>query len=114
MCPVGTTETLRAIIEAGRSGKRLDELTAARIIKLAAEAVHAAQQKAGAGKAVGPFAPEQTIDVMSLRYDRRTIARARDERFATLRVGANLPSRAVIRARLVFPFSSPEARCYHD
>jgi FtsP/CotA-like multicopper oxidase with cupredoxin domain len=50
--------------------------------------------------AVGPFAEGETVEVISLRYDRRTIARSRDERFATIRVGDAAPSRAVIGKRL--------------
>jgi outer membrane biosynthesis protein TonB len=54
---VGTSETLRSVIDAGKTSKRLDELSAARVIGKAALQVHAAQQKAGAGKAIGPVAP---------------------------------------------------------
>jgi FtsP/CotA-like multicopper oxidase with cupredoxin domain len=50
--------------------------------------------------AVGPFAEGEVLDVTALRYDRRTMARARDERFATLRVGPAAPSRAAIPATL--------------
>jgi len=50
--------------------------------------------------AVGPFAEGETIQLTSLRYERRTIARSRDERFATLHVGAAAPSRAAIGRRL--------------
>jgi FtsP/CotA-like multicopper oxidase with cupredoxin domain len=50
--------------------------------------------------AVGPFSPGQNVQITSLRYERRTIARSRNERFATLRVGAEAPSRAVVPARL--------------
>jgi FtsP/CotA-like multicopper oxidase with cupredoxin domain len=46
--------------------------------------------------AVGPFAEGERPDVESLAYDRRTVARAKRERFATLRVGPAAPSRAVI------------------
>jgi serine/threonine protein kinase len=54
---VVSSETLRSVIEAGRAGKRLDELSTARVIAKVANQVHAAQQKAGAGKAVGPLSP---------------------------------------------------------
>jgi serine/threonine protein kinase len=54
---VGTSETLRSVIDAGRTTKRLDELTTARVIGKIAEQLHAAHQKAGAGKAIGPIAP---------------------------------------------------------
>jgi FtsP/CotA-like multicopper oxidase with cupredoxin domain len=50
--------------------------------------------------AVGPFTEGELLDVASLRYDRRTFARPKDERFATLRVGPAAPSRAAITARL--------------
>jgi FtsP/CotA-like multicopper oxidase with cupredoxin domain len=50
--------------------------------------------------AVGPFAEGEVLSVDALRYDRTTIARPRDERFATLRVGPPAPSRAAIPARL--------------
>jgi tetratricopeptide (TPR) repeat protein len=55
--PVGSSDTLRSIIDAGRSNKRLDELSSARVIGKIALQIHAAQQKAGAGKAVGPITP---------------------------------------------------------
>ena len=54
---MGTSETLRSILDSGRTGKRLDELTTARLIGKVAERLHAAQQLAGAGKAVGPITP---------------------------------------------------------
>src|SRR5262249_29386506 len=61
---VGTSETLRSVTDAGRNAKRLDELSAARVILKIAEQVHAAQQKAGAGKAIGPITPSAiSIDV---------------------------------------------------
>lgn len=50
--------------------------------------------------AVGPFAEGEVLSVDALRYDRRTVARARNERFATLRVGPAAPSRAAIPAKL--------------
>jgi hypothetical protein len=54
---VGTSQTLRSVIDAGRTSKRLDELSTARVIGKVAEQLHALQQKAGAGKAVGPLTP---------------------------------------------------------
>ena len=54
---VASSETLRSVIDAGRSSKRLDELSTARVIGKIAEQLHAAQQKAGAGKAIGPITP---------------------------------------------------------
>jgi serine/threonine-protein kinase len=54
---VATRETLRSVIDAGRTSRRLDELSAARVIGKVAQQVHAAQQKAGAGKAIGPVSP---------------------------------------------------------
>jgi FtsP/CotA-like multicopper oxidase with cupredoxin domain len=50
--------------------------------------------------AVGPFAEGEVVEVSSLRYDRRTIARSRDERFATMRIGPAKPSRASIPSHL--------------
>jgi FtsP/CotA-like multicopper oxidase with cupredoxin domain len=50
--------------------------------------------------AVGPFAEGETVRVESLPYNRRTMARAKLDLFATLRVGPAAPSRAVIPARL--------------
>lgn len=50
--------------------------------------------------AVGPFAEGDDVGVDALRYDRRTMARPRDERFATIRVGPARPSRAAIPATL--------------
>ncbi|HTL33824.1 MAG TPA: hypothetical protein VL326_11900 [Kofleriaceae bacterium] len=50
-------DTLRQLIDAGKSNKRLDELSSARLIGKVALQIHAAQQKAGAGKAVGPISP---------------------------------------------------------
>src|SRR5438067_864521 len=58
---VGTRETLRSIVEAGSTIKRLDELGAAHVIGKAAGAVHAAHQKAGAGKAIGPITPAAIV-----------------------------------------------------
>ena len=53
---MASSETLRSVIDAGR-GKRLDELSSARVIGKIALQINAAQQKAGAGKAVGPITP---------------------------------------------------------
>ena len=50
--------------------------------------------------AVGPFAEGEVLSVDALRYERRTMARPHDERFATLRVGPAAPSRAAIPSRL--------------
>ena len=46
--------------------------------------------------AVGPFAEGETLDIVTLPYNRMTVARAKRERFATLRVGPAAPSRAVV------------------
>lgn len=46
--------------------------------------------------AVGPFAEGDVLSIDALRYDRMTVARARDERFAVLRVGRGAPSGARI------------------
>ncbi|MDB4956380.1 MAG: serine/threonine protein kinase with repeat, partial [Myxococcales bacterium] len=54
---MGTSETLRSVLEAGSTSKRLDELSTARVIGQTALKVHAEQQKAGPGKAVGPITP---------------------------------------------------------
>ena len=54
---VATRDTLRALLDAARTSKRLDELSTARVIGKVAEQVHSAQQKAGAGKAIGPITP---------------------------------------------------------
>ena len=50
--------------------------------------------------AVGPFAEGEVLNVYALRYERRTVARPKNERFATLRVGPAAPSRASIPAKL--------------
>ena len=50
--------------------------------------------------AVGPFAEGEVLSVDALRYNRRTMARPHDERFATLRVGPSAPSRAAIPSKL--------------
>jgi hypothetical protein len=54
---VAASETLRTVLDAGNASRRLDELTTARVILKIAEQVHGAQQKAGAGKAIGPLTP---------------------------------------------------------
>ena len=54
---VAATETLRTVVDAGNASRRLDELSTARVILKIAEQVHGAQQKAGAGKAIGPLTP---------------------------------------------------------
>ena len=46
--------------------------------------------------AVGPFTEGETIAVEALKYNRMTVARAKNESFATIRVGPTAPSRAVI------------------
>src|SRR5690349_977894 len=50
--------------------------------------------------AVGPFAEGEVLRIDALKYDRKTIARARTEPFATLRVGSAAPSRAHLPAKL--------------
>jgi FtsP/CotA-like multicopper oxidase with cupredoxin domain len=50
--------------------------------------------------AVGPYLEGDIVEVTSGRYNRRTIRRSRDERFATVRVGPASPSRAAIGGRL--------------
>jgi FtsP/CotA-like multicopper oxidase with cupredoxin domain len=50
--------------------------------------------------AVGPFAEGETLRIESLPYERRSIARAKVEGFATLRVGPAMASRAVIPGTL--------------
>lgn len=50
--------------------------------------------------AVGPFAEGETLQIESLPYNRRSVARVRVERFATLRVGPTAPSRVAIPAKL--------------
>ncbi|HET9988497.1 MAG TPA: protein kinase, partial [Kofleriaceae bacterium] len=54
---MAVTETLRTVLDAGGASRRLDELSTARVILKIAEQVHAAQHKAGAGKAIGPLTP---------------------------------------------------------
>ena len=50
--------------------------------------------------AVGPFAQGEVLEIETLRYDRMTVARSKRERFATLRVGPAVASRAVIPTTL--------------
>ena len=50
--------------------------------------------------AVGPFDPEQVLAVEALPYFRTTIRKRGTERFATVKVGAPLPSTAAIPDRL--------------
>src|SRR6185503_7154790 len=50
--------------------------------------------------AIGPFKEGEVLEIDALRYDRKTIARARNEHFATLRVGPSAPSRAELPAKL--------------
>jgi FtsP/CotA-like multicopper oxidase with cupredoxin domain len=50
--------------------------------------------------AVGPFVEGETLSVEALPYNRMTVAKARREPFAVLRVGAAAPSRARIPERL--------------
>jgi FtsP/CotA-like multicopper oxidase with cupredoxin domain len=61
--------------------------------------------------AVGPFAQGEELAVESLRYWRTTIKRRKDERFATLRVGAAQPSAAVVpeRLRVIEPLAPTSA-----
>lgn len=59
MSVVAASDTLRAVIDAGKSSKRLDELSSARVIGKIALLAHAAQQKAGAGKSIGPITPSR-------------------------------------------------------
>jgi FtsP/CotA-like multicopper oxidase with cupredoxin domain len=50
--------------------------------------------------AVGPFTEGDTIAVEALKYNRITVARAKNELFATVRVGPAAPSQAVIPTTL--------------
>src|ERR671914_347289 len=50
--------------------------------------------------AVGPFTEGETLRIVSLPYNRRSIARVRVEPFGTLRVGHPAPSGAIIPRRL--------------
>lgn len=50
--------------------------------------------------AVGPFNEGETIAVEALKYDRMTVTRAKNETFATVRVGPPAPSSAKIPASL--------------
>jgi hypothetical protein len=58
---VAATETLRVVMDAGNATRRLDELSTARIILKIAEQLHAAQQKAGSGKPIGPVTPSSIL-----------------------------------------------------
>jgi FtsP/CotA-like multicopper oxidase with cupredoxin domain len=62
--------------------------------------------------AVGPFTEGEEVAVETLPYDRRTVARARRARFATVRVVAPLPSRAKIPAvlRTIEPLAAADAK----
>ena len=61
--------------------------------------------------AVGPFAEGEELSIDALKYDRMTVLRARDERFATLRIGAAMPSRARIPStlRVIEPLVADDA-----
>ncbi|HEX2781786.1 MAG TPA: multicopper oxidase family protein, partial [Gemmatimonadaceae bacterium] len=61
--------------------------------------------------AVGPFAEGETIAIDSLPYNRRSAKRAKRDRFATLRIGAAKPSRAVIpkTLRTIEPIAPADA-----
>src|SRR5690242_4883242 len=50
--------------------------------------------------AVGPFSEGDCLAIQTLSYNRKTIARPKTLELATLRVGPNQPSRAVIPERL--------------
>jgi FtsP/CotA-like multicopper oxidase with cupredoxin domain len=50
--------------------------------------------------AVGPFRERETIAVEAMKYNRMTVARAKNELFATVRVGPAATSRAVIPTTL--------------
>ena len=62
--------------------------------------------------AVGPFQDGEVVGVDSLRYERRTIARPKDDRFANLRVGPAAASRATIAGllRRIEPLAPTDAR----
>jgi FtsP/CotA-like multicopper oxidase with cupredoxin domain len=62
--------------------------------------------------AVGPFEEGDVLGVDSLRYERRTISRPKDDRFATLRVGPAAASRATMggRLRTIEPLAPTDAR----
>ena len=62
--------------------------------------------------AVGPFTEGEVLSIDALRYDRKTIAKARNEHFATLRVGpAAAPSHAHIPVKLrdIEPLATPDS-----
>jgi FtsP/CotA-like multicopper oxidase with cupredoxin domain len=50
--------------------------------------------------AVGPFTEGETIAIEALKYNRMTVARAKNATFATVRVGPATPSRAAIPSTL--------------
>lgn len=58
---MAATETLRVVLDAGNATRRLDELSTARVILKIAEQLHAAQQKAGSGKPIGPVTPSSIL-----------------------------------------------------
>ena len=60
---------------------------------------------------VGPFNEGQTLAVESLRYNRMTMGRRGPERFATLTVGPEQPSRAHIpdHLRTIDPIAAPDS-----
>jgi FtsP/CotA-like multicopper oxidase with cupredoxin domain len=66
--------------------------------------------------AVGPFVEGETIAVEALRYDRMTVLRAKNETFATVRVGPATPSRAVIppMLRRIEPLISGDVSATRD
>ena len=61
--------------------------------------------------AVGPFTQGEQVTVEALRYSRMTMRKRKDERFATLHVGAASPSVARIpeRLRSIAPLASADA-----
>jgi FtsP/CotA-like multicopper oxidase with cupredoxin domain len=61
--------------------------------------------------AVGPFEEGDVLSLDALQYLRRTIRKRKDERFATVRVGASRPSTAHIpeRLRSIAPLAPPDA-----
>ena len=60
---------------------------------------------------VGPFEEGETLTIESLRYLRSTIKMRGNERFGTLKVGTEKPSRAAIprRLRTIEPLASADA-----
>jgi FtsP/CotA-like multicopper oxidase with cupredoxin domain len=61
--------------------------------------------------AVGPFSEGQELPIESLAYWRTTIKRRKTERFGSLEVGAERPSRATVPAKLraIAPLARPNA-----